>query len=63
MLPKATDGGLTDQEIRYRKRHLDLIMHNDVRNIFITRSKVVNYVRKYLDSMGFMEVSCYIPAR
>ncbi|GHJ86255.1 hypothetical protein NliqN6_2657 [Naganishia liquefaciens] len=56
MLPKATDGGLTDQEIRYRKRHLDLIMHNDVRNIFITRSKIVNYVRKYLDSMGFMEV-------
>jgi lysyl-tRNA synthetase class 2 len=34
-----------------------VIMHNDVRNIFITRSKIVNYVRKYLDSMGFMEVS------
>lgn len=57
MLPKTTDGGLTDVEIRYRKRHLDLIMHNNVRNIFMTRSKVVNYVRKYLDSMGFMEVS------
>ncbi|KAI5455474.1 lysyl-tRNA synthetase [Naganishia albida] len=56
MLPKTTDGGLTDVEIRYRKRHLDLIMHNNVRNIFMTRSKVVNYVRKYLDSLGFMEV-------
>jgi lysyl-tRNA synthetase class 2 len=56
MLPKTSDGGLTDVEIRYRKRYLDLIMHNNVRNIFMTRSKVVNYIRKYLDSMGFMEV-------
>jgi lysyl-tRNA synthetase class 2 len=56
MLPKITDGGLTDPEIRYRKRHVDLIMHDNVKKVFITRSKVVNYVRKYLDSLGFMEV-------
>ena len=57
MLPKATDGGFHDVEARYRKRHLDLILHNNVRDIFVTRSKVVNYVRKYLDSLGFLEVS------
>lgn len=54
MLPKQS--GLKDQEIRYRKRYLDLIMHNEVRQTFITRSKVINYVRKYLDSLGFLEV-------
>lgn len=57
MLPKLTDGGLTDQEVRYRKRHLDLIMHDDVKQKFITRSKAINYIRRYLDSLGFMEVS------
>lgn len=48
--------GLVDQETRYRKRYLDLIMNQTTRDIFITRSKVVNYVRKYLDSLGFLEV-------
>ena len=51
--------GLGDQETRYRKRYLDLIMNPATRDIFITRSKIVNYVRKYLDSLGFLEVSCY----
>lgn len=49
--------GLVDVETRYRKRYLDLIMNPDTRDIFITRSKVVNYVRKYLDNLGFLEVS------
>jgi lysyl-tRNA synthetase class 2 len=49
--------GIVDQETRYRKRYLDLIMNQTTREIFITRSKVVNYVRKYLDSLGFLEVS------
>jgi lysyl-tRNA synthetase class 2 len=49
--------GLKDQEVRYRKRYLDLMVNDDVRNIFVTRAKVVNYVRKYLDSLGFLEVS------
>lgn len=48
--------GVVDQETRYRKRYLDLIMNPDTRNTFITRSKVVNYIRKYLDSLGFLEV-------
>ena len=48
--------GLKDQETRYRKRYLDLIISEDTRRIFITRSKIVNYVRRYLDSLGFLEV-------
>ncbi|KAJ2788048.1 lysyl-tRNA synthetase [Coemansia interrupta] len=55
MLPKATTG-LRDQETRYRQRYLDLIMNPDVRNKFITRSKIVNYVRRFLDNLGFLEV-------
>jgi lysyl-tRNA synthetase class 2 len=49
--------GVTDQETRYRKRYLDLIMNSTTRDVFVTRSRVVNYVRKYLDSLGFLEVS------
>jgi lysyl-tRNA synthetase class 2 len=48
--------GLKDQETRYRKRYLDLIISEDTRRIFITRSKIVNYIRRYLDSYGFLEV-------
>ncbi|KIJ05591.1 hypothetical protein PAXINDRAFT_21167, partial [Paxillus involutus ATCC 200175] len=48
--------GLKDQETRYRKRYLDLILSDDTRRIFITRSKIVNYVRRYLDNLGFLEV-------
>ena len=55
MLPKA-HYGLTNQETRYRQRYLDLIMNDNVRNIFITRSKIVQYVRRFLDSRDFMEV-------
>ncbi|KAH7107942.1 lysyl-tRNA synthetase [Auriculariales sp. MPI-PUGE-AT-0066] len=48
--------GLKDQETRYRKRYLDLMINDDTRRIFITRSKVVNYLRRFLDNMGFLEV-------
>ncbi|PVU90429.1 hypothetical protein BB559_004633 [Furculomyces boomerangus] len=48
--------GLKDQETRYRQRYLDLLMNPNVRNNFIVRSKVINYTRKFLDSMGFLEV-------
>ena len=48
--------GLKDQETRYRKRYLDLIISEDTRRIFVTRSKIVNYIRRYLDSLGFLEV-------
>lgn len=49
--------GLVDQETRYRKRYLDLIMNQSTRDVFVARSKVVNYIRKYLDNLGFLEVS------
>ncbi|RKP33259.1 hypothetical protein BJ085DRAFT_40901 [Dimargaris cristalligena] len=55
MLPKS-NYGFKDQESRYRQRYLDLIMNNDVRNKFTTRSKIVSYVRKYLDGQDFLEV-------
>ena len=44
------------QEVRYRQRYLDLIVNSEVRNNFIVRAKIVNYVRRYLDSLGFLEV-------
>jgi len=55
MLPKDAQG-LKDQETRYRKRYLDLIMNEDVRQTFFIRSKIVNFIRHYLDSRGFLEV-------
>ncbi|PFH49008.1 hypothetical protein AMATHDRAFT_64006 [Amanita thiersii Skay4041] len=48
--------GLKDQETRYRKRYLDLIISPHTRNIFITRSRVINYIRRFLDLQGFLEV-------
>ncbi|KAG9316910.1 hypothetical protein JVU11DRAFT_2988 [Chiua virens] len=48
--------GLKDQETRYRKRYLDLLLSDDTRRIFITRSKIINYIRRYLDALGFLEV-------
>ncbi|KAG6856548.1 hypothetical protein H0H87_003367 [Tephrocybe sp. NHM501043] len=48
--------GLKDQETRYRKRYLDLILNENSRKLFVTRSKIVNYVRRFLDNLGFMEV-------
>jgi lysyl-tRNA synthetase class 2 len=55
MLPSLFTG-LKDMETRYRKRYLDLIMNSRTRNIFITRSKIISYIRKFFDSRGFMEV-------
>ncbi|KAJ1751617.1 lysyl-tRNA synthetase [Coemansia sp. RSA 1821] len=48
--------GLRDQETRYRQRYLDLIMNSSVRNKFIARSKIINYVRRFFDNLGFLEV-------
>lgn len=48
--------GLTDTDIRYRQRYVDLIMNNEVKDTFIKRSKVISSIRKYLDRQGFMEV-------
>jgi lysyl-tRNA synthetase class 2 len=52
----TTHFGLKNQEERYRKRYLDLILNNQTRNIFLTRGRIVNYVRKFLDNLGFLEV-------
>jgi len=48
--------GIQDKEERYRKRYLDLIMNDDVREVFTCRSKVVRSLRTFLESEGFMEV-------
>jgi lysyl-tRNA synthetase class 2 len=48
--------GLTDQETRYRKRHLDLLMNEESRELFLLRSRVVTAIRRFLDEEGFVEV-------
>ncbi|KAK9770938.1 putative Lysyl-tRNA synthetase [Seiridium cardinale] len=48
--------GLKDQEVRHRKRYLDLIMNPKTRETFSTRPRVIKYIRKYLDDAGFLEV-------
>ncbi|MGA8025691.1 MAG: lysine--tRNA ligase [Bryobacteraceae bacterium] len=48
--------GLEDIETRYRQRYLDLIANEQVRNVFITRSKIVKSFRRQLDERGFLEV-------
>ena len=48
--------GLTDTDMRYRQRYVDLIMNEEVRDTFVKRSKVISTIRRYLDGRGFMEV-------
>lgn len=48
--------GLTDQEIRYRQRYLDLIMNEDSRDTFIVRSRIVQFIREFLNRRSFLEV-------
>lgn len=48
--------GLTNTDLRYRQRYVDLIMNEDVKDTFIKRSKIVSSVRRFLDEQGFMEV-------
>jgi len=48
--------GITDKEVRYRKRYLDLIMNNEVRKTFQTRSKVISLTRRFFEDKGFLEV-------
>ena len=48
--------GLSDQEIRYRQRYVDLIMNEESRNVFLKRSAIVQYMRAFLDSQDFLEV-------
>ena len=48
--------GLTDTDIRYRRRYLDLIMNPEVRETFFKRSAIIKEIRNYLDEKGFIEV-------
>lgn len=48
--------GLTDQETRYRQRYLDLIMNDVARETFRIRTRIVQYIRRFLDERGFLEV-------
>jgi lysyl-tRNA synthetase class 2 len=48
--------GLTDVETRYRQRYVDLVMNPEVRGTFVKRSKVVQALRRFLDSRGYIEV-------
>lgn len=47
---------LTDKELRYRNRHVDLMVNRGIRDVFLTRSKVINSLRNFLDNRGFVEV-------
>ncbi len=48
--------GLSDMELRYRQRYVDLVMNQDVREVFVKRSKVVQSIRRFLDARNFIEV-------
>ncbi|MFX3914365.1 amino acid--tRNA ligase-related protein, partial [Streptococcus suis] len=48
--------GLTDIETRYRKSYLDLITNRESFDSFVTRSKIISEISRYLDGLGFLEV-------
>lgn len=48
--------GLSDTDLRYRQRYVDLIMNSDVKKTFVMRSKIQTAIRNYMDSRGFLEV-------
>jgi len=48
--------GLTDTEMRYRRRYVDLIVNEKSRVVFEMRSRIIGFIRKYFDDLGFMEV-------
>jgi lysyl-tRNA synthetase class 2 len=52
----VTFGGLTDPELRYRQRYVDLAVHPDVRQVFMLRAKATTFIRRFLDERGFLEV-------
>ena len=48
--------GMTDTDLRYRQRYIDLIMNEDVKKTFVNRSKIIASIRNYLNKQGFLEV-------
>jgi len=67
MLPQAkgNNPAITDPEVRYRNRYLDLICNNDNRRTFEIRARVISYIRRFLDERNFLEVEtpslCLLP--
>lgn len=55
MLP-ALHFGVKDQELRYRQRFLDLMINEDNRRTFFTRSKIIQFIRRYFDDRGYLEI-------
>ena len=52
--------GLTDTETKYRQRYLDIISNEESRKVFLTRSKICSFVRRYLEENGFIEVETLV---
>ena len=48
--------GLTNTDLRYRQRHTDLIMNDEVKDTFVKRSRIISTMRRYLDALDFIEV-------
>ncbi|HHX70021.1 MAG TPA: lysine--tRNA ligase [Gallicola sp.] len=48
--------GLKDTDLRYRQRYVDLIVNPEIKDVFVTRSKIISAIRKFLDGRGFLEV-------
>ena len=48
--------GLKDMDLRYRQRYVDLIMNPEVKDVFITRTKIIKAIREFMDNRGFLEV-------
>ena len=53
---EVVHGGLTDPEVRYRQRYADLALRQDVREVFRVRARAITWIRRFLDSRGFLEV-------
>ena len=49
--------GLKDKETRFRQRYLDLMMNDWVKQKFVTKDKIIKYLRNFLDNLGFLEVN------
>lgn len=48
--------GLSDKELRYRERYVDLIVNPEVKDVFVKRSRIVSFIRRFLEAKGFLEV-------
>ncbi len=48
--------GLKDTDLRYRQRHVDLIVNPEVRRVFLLRTQIIKFIREYLDNLGYLEV-------